>query len=37
VIKEWHKDPKPFVWTKTTDGILDALAAYCRRISDSGH
>src|SRR6202011_5774564 len=36
-INAWNKDPKPFVWTKTADEILDTLAAYCRRISDSGH
>ena len=29
--------PKPFVWTKTADQILDSLARYCRRINDSGH
>jgi transposase len=34
---EWNKNPKPFVWTKTADEILDTLAAYCRRINDSGH
>jgi transposase len=36
-INEWNKDPKPFVWTKTADQILETLAAYCRRINDSGH
>jgi transposase len=36
-ISEWNKNPKPFVWTKTADEILDTLAAYCRRINDSGH
>lgn len=36
-INAWNKDPKPFVWTKTADEILNTLAAYCRRISDSGH
>lgn len=36
-INEWNKDPKPFIWTKTADQILDTLAAYCQRISDSGH
>src|SRR5215469_167632 len=36
-INEWNKDPKPFVWTKTADEILETLAAYCGRISDSGH
>jgi transposase len=33
----WNADPKPFVWTKTADEILDTLAAYCQRINDSGH
>ena len=36
-INEWNKDPKPFVWTKTADEILETLAAYCERITDSGH
>ena len=29
--------PKPFVWTKTADEILDSVASFCRRISNSGH
>lgn len=29
--------PTPFVWTKTADQILDNLARFCRRISNSGH
>lgn len=33
----WNDDPKPFVWHKTADEILDSLAAYCQRINDSGH
>jgi transposase len=36
-INEWNKDPKPFVWTKSADEILETLAAYCQRIIDSGH
>ena len=36
-INEWNTDPKPFVWTKTADQILDTLAAYCSRINDSRH
>ena len=36
-INEWNKDPKPFVWVKTADEILETLAAYCQRINDSGH
>ncbi len=33
----WNDDPRPFVWTKTADEILDSLARYCQRITDSGH
>ncbi|HUS22463.1 MAG TPA: IS630 family transposase [Aeromicrobium sp.] len=33
----WNDHPKPFVWHKTADEILDTLADYCQRISDSGH
>ena len=36
-INAWNDDPKPFVWTKTADQILDTLAAYCTRINDSRH
>jgi transposase len=36
-INEWNADPKPFVWTKTADQILNTLAAYCTRINDSRH
>jgi transposase len=36
-INEWNKNPRPFVWTKTADQILETLAAYCERINDSGH
>jgi len=36
-INEWNRDPKPFVWTKSADEILETLAAYCERITWSGH
>lgn len=36
-IERWNDDPKPFVWVKSADQILAGLAAYCERISDSGH
>lgn len=40
-IEAWNADPKPFVWVKTADEILDNLANYCTRINqlsnDSGH
>ncbi len=34
---EWNKNPRPFIWTKTADEILETLAAYCGLITDSGH
>jgi transposase len=36
-ITDWNDNPKPFVWHKTADQILDSVAAYCQRINDSGH
>ena len=36
-VENWNDDPKPFVWKKTAEEILDSLARYCRRISDAGH
>jgi transposase len=36
-IQMWNDQPKPFVWHKTADEILDNLANYCERINDSGH
>ena len=36
-ITNWNDNPKPFVWHKSADEILQSLAAYCQRINDSGH
>ncbi len=36
-IDTWNTNPRPFVWHRTADEILETLAAYCQRISDSGH
>ena len=33
----YNQDPKPFLWTKTADQILDTLKSYCKVISDAGH
>jgi transposase len=35
-IANWNDDPRPFVWHKSADEILESLAAYCQRINDSG-
>jgi len=32
-----NSQPKPFVWTKSADDILESIARYCRRINDSVH
>ena len=36
-IDRWNGDPTPFVWHKSAGEILETLAGYCQRISDSGH
>ena len=36
-VENWNDDPKPFVWKKTAEEILDSLARYCRRISGAPH
>ena len=36
-INDWNDNPKPFIWHKTADEILESLANYCQRINDSGH
>jgi transposase len=35
-VERWNEDPRPFVWHKTADEILESLAAYCQRISGAG-
>ena len=36
-INTWNDNPRPFVWTKTADEILDSIARYCQRINESRH
>jgi transposase len=36
-IQTWNDNPRPYVWTKTADQILDSISRYCTRINDSGH
>ena len=33
----YNEDPKPFIWTKTADQILESIQTYCKRISDMVH
>jgi transposase len=32
-VKSWNDDPKPFVWKKTADEILDSLSRYLQRVT----
>lgn len=36
-ITEWNTHPKPFVWRKTAEEILDSLSRYLQRISSAEH
>ncbi|TKK84203.1 IS630 family transposase, partial [Herbidospora galbida] len=36
-IETWNDDPRPYVWTKAADQILESIARYCKRINDSPH
>jgi transposase len=36
-IDTWNDNPRPYIWTKTADQILDSIARYCTRINDSRH
>ncbi len=36
-IQTWNDDPKPYIWTKTADQILESITRYCTTINDSGH
>ena len=36
-IDTWNDHPRPYVWTKTSDQILESISRYCQRINASGH
>ena len=36
-IETWNENPRPFVWTKTAEEILNSLAEYIAKISGAGH
>jgi len=33
----WNDNPRPYVWTKTADQILESIKRVCDRINNSGH
>lgn len=36
-LEEHNRAPRPFIWTKSADEILEKVGKFCQRISDSGH
>lgn len=36
-IADWNSNPRPFIWTKTAEEILESLARFCSRISGAEH
>ena len=36
-IQTWNNDPRPYVWAKTAEQILDNLTQYLNRINNSRH
>lgn len=36
-IEQNNQHPKPFVWVKTAEQIIESIGRFCKTISDSGH
>ena len=36
-VRAWNENPKPFIWTKTADQILESLGRLLQRINGAGH
>lgn len=36
-IETWNENPRPYVWTKTADQILESTTRYCTRINLTAH
>src|SRR3954470_20485550 len=36
-IAAWNDNPRPFVWTKTAEEIIESLGRFIQRISGAGH
>jgi transposase len=36
-VRVWNEDPKPFVWTKTADEIIESISRSLQRIDGAGH
>jgi hypothetical protein len=36
-VKYWNQNPRPFIWTKTAEQILESLARLLQRTTGAGH
>jgi len=36
-VATWNDNPRPFVWTKTAEEIIESLGRFIQRISGAGH
>jgi transposase len=36
-INDWNENPRPYVWTKTADQILESTSRYCNQTNASQH
>lgn len=36
-LEVYNENPKPFIWTKSADEILESLKIYCKRINETLH
>jgi hypothetical protein len=36
-VNAWNENPRPFVWTKTAEQILESIARLLKRITGAGH
>jgi transposase len=36
-IETWNENPRPYVWTKPAERILESIARYCQRINPTAH
>jgi transposase/transcriptional regulator with XRE-family HTH domain len=36
-VETWNENPKPFIWTKTAEQILESIKRLLQRINGSGH
>ncbi|MGH3732104.1 MAG: IS630 family transposase, partial [Acidimicrobiales bacterium] len=36
-VSAWNENPKPFIWTKSAEEILNSLGRLLKRTSGAGH